>query len=439
MKQIGIRRIVGLMVIAAALCAGPLQAQPSELTVEELRDTIRAIATTSDLREATGLYASVATRAGRSRELHEVFMRKMLEMELPNRASGAARALVKIDPNNGLAWGVLGYYDTNKDQVPRGFKETVTGATLMPHDSNLLYNLGQAAAWYDIEGPKTRFDPGAVATLEQHRSLWSQNGSFQEGLNRIERGKQHHEGLITDVEDDIADIEDELADLADRHSELEDEIADVRARIDDIERRIAIYMDAVVDNALPGNGAHPLIVELSEAQKVLIQLLMEKEDIEYKTGRLRNDRKDRERRIMVLQREKIKNFRLADGWLDFRPPLYDRSETVLAGLDLNNVSESDIVVINYGVINRGPVEVDDREEDLLTWWDDHSESEALALEAEEDPAFDEGAASELLMKVNRHLDRHEIENARSLLEEIVSKHRKTDTAQEAKRLLQGLG
>jgi hypothetical protein len=439
MKQLRIARVIALVMVAMALCAAPAQAQSRDLSVEDLRNTIRAIAVTNDLREATGLYASVATRAGRSRELHEVFMRKMLEMELPNRASGAARALVRIDPNNGMAWGVLGYYDTNKDQVARGFKETIEAVALMPHDSNLLYNLGQAAAWYDLEGAKARFDSGAVATLEQHRALWSQNGAFQEGLNRIERGKQHHEALIAEVEDEIEEIADEVGDLSERHEEIQDELADVRARIDDIERLVAIYMDAVVDDAAPGSGAHPLLVELGEAQKLLIQLLMEKEDLEYRMRRLGNDRKDRERRINVLQRERIKNFRLADGWLEFRAPVYDRSQPVLAGLDLNQISEGDIIVINYGTIDTGADVIDNRDADFLTWWDDHSDTEAEALEAEEDPAFDEKTAAALLKQVDRHLDRHELDEARTLLEKIISTHRKTDSAQAAKLLLQGLG
>ena len=439
MKRIHVGRAVSLVAIVVALCAGSIHAQPSQLTVEELRDAIRKVATTNDLREATSVYAAVATRAGRSKELHEVFMRKMLEMDLPHRAGGAARALVKIERDNGLAWAVLGYYDTNNDQVPRGFQETVIAAPLLPHDDNILYNLGQAASWYDIEGPKTRFDSNAVGSLEQHRALWSQNGAFQEGYNRIQEGNEHHEGLIADVEDEIEEIDAEVQDLTDRHGELEDEIADVRATIEDLERILYLRYGArewELYSGTPGNDMLAIFKLLGEAQKLWIQLVSEKEDVEYRIGMLGLDREENERKIRVLKREKVKNFRRVDAWLDFRPPTYDRSQSVLAGIDLAGVSESDIVVINYGTLDLGQEEEDDREDEFLAWWDDHSDVEAAAAGA--DPAYDEAAAVKMLHEANRRLDRHEIGTARALLEQIVSKHGKTQTAQKAKQLLQGL-
>jgi len=407
--------------------------ETKQVTVEELRAAIRHLADANDLRQANAIFAEVNNHAAKSVQLREVYMRKLMELGHPDKAAGPARMLVRMEGGNALAWALAGFYDANHGEVPDGVAATVTAVELWGRvDDNLAYNLGQAIAWLDIEGAETGYGGQVMADLETRRDSVSQSPSFQDGYDRIKRGEAHYDALVAEAEDEIEGYKEAIDDLMARHAELENEIADVKATIEDLQLRIrrVAGVDAVgVVEALPGSDLGALLRALGEAQARFVQLATEKESVEVKVGVSRARRKETERELRRIHQDKIKAFVQADGWFAFRPPVYDTTQPTLAGIDLNAVSDDDII---YIAVHQEMIETDEGIADGYDEWQEPVATKDI------DPLFDEATAADMLRQANIYLDQRKMAEAKALLGEIISTHRKTKSAQKAKRVLAGI-
>ena len=168
-------RIVGVGLLGLVLLAPPVQAlgegpssrpsapatAPSPPTsqpagsqdAEKLAAFIRAIRRAEDPREALSAYAKGCSISRLNAELHTAHVRRMLQFGRPETAYYPAQAAVRLEPENGMAWGVLGYVHGKRHRLEEALAAAVRAAKYAPDDNSILHNAGQLVAWCDGQRP----------------------------------------------------------------------------------------------------------------------------------------------------------------------------------------------------------------------------------------------------------------------------------------------
>ena len=97
----------GLLVLAGVLGCGGSEAvtnQPSSVAA-----AIQAIQQAADPSAVIAAYGSGLAITTTDPRLHEAYVTRMVDMGLPEMAYHQAETLTTLQPNNGLAWGVVAY------------------------------------------------------------------------------------------------------------------------------------------------------------------------------------------------------------------------------------------------------------------------------------------------------------------------------------------
>jgi len=161
------RHILAGSLAVLALCVAARAAEPSaasrpagrskkKLTPEEVQqfvaDHVKYIRLSTTVGSAVETYTKACIVAGDSIELHNVYMRKVLELGRPEAALNAASLLMMLDPENATAFGVVGYVHARKNQMSRACGELFRAWKLRPDDPGARHNAAQLAAWFKYSG-----------------------------------------------------------------------------------------------------------------------------------------------------------------------------------------------------------------------------------------------------------------------------------------------
>ena len=107
---------LGLLVWGSGLgsgCSESVTNQPASVAA-----AIQAIQQAADPSAAVAAYGSGLALAANDPKLHEAYVARMVDMGLPEIAYHQAQTLTTLQPNNGLAWGVVAYVDARRGQMP---------------------------------------------------------------------------------------------------------------------------------------------------------------------------------------------------------------------------------------------------------------------------------------------------------------------------------
>jgi TolA-binding protein len=384
-----------------------------------VEQAVKDIRNATDARRAGEIYVSVARSAPESAELRDVYVRKMLEFGQLTKAFSPAKALVKLDPSNGVAWAVVGAKSTSTTEA---FSATVRAASLLAGDANVMKNLGQLVCWYEHETESEKppkVEPEVMKIFEANREAWGSNEAFKAGFDRRQKGYDAHQKAVEGVEKSMEQTKADVEDIKGQLEEVEEKIAECRARIKELEEELRVY--SVTQRDKDGKkkkvgrvyGDRTTMAEVTRQRTRLGELANEKKTLIGQGKKLGSKYRKLEGTLAKTKRNEKGPMRDADADFKFAAPA---SVAVVEG-----ASESD---------DDDPVAEDD--DDTAASDDDEAADESAALAAAEK------AAGKLLKRAKLYLKNNMNDKAKTILQDIVDEYGSTASGAEAKKLLKDL-
>lgn len=164
---------------------------------------IAAIRNAEDAATAVTNYSQARSLDKNNVELYDTYMKKMLTLGYPRIAVYPAMVLIRLQPKNGTAWGVVGYNDAKQGRYLTAFMSTIRGLQLLPDDPAIQYNAGALTAWYETLSVKPTLSGSFKALLAQQSQQWLEKAKFAEGHRK---GKSEFSGWAERIERLKADI-----------------------------------------------------------------------------------------------------------------------------------------------------------------------------------------------------------------------------------------
>jgi len=182
-------------------------------------------------------FAKGRTAAPKSVELYKTAVECQLKMGHPTRATAAASALTRLDPDNGMAWGVLAYGYAKRNRFSEAFAMAIMAASKVDDDSGTMNNIGQLLAWYDHQDPKRKLKKDVQKALDENRALWEGDADFDSGFASIEglflehtTEKEETEAEFEEAKDAFELIDEEIRELNEKYRRYDDEFRDLESR-----------------------------------------------------------------------------------------------------------------------------------------------------------------------------------------------------------------
>jgi hypothetical protein len=179
---------LGLLVWGGALgggCSGAMTNQPVTTAA-----AIQAIQQAPDPSAVVAAYGSGLAIAANDPKLHEAYFIRMVEMGLPEMAFHQAQTLATLDPNNGLAWGVVAYVDARRGQMPEAVSAINLAGQFASSNKFVAHTAGEILAWYDIKADKGKLPDNARDGLTRIRGLLAKEPAFSEAYDTARKAYQ---------------------------------------------------------------------------------------------------------------------------------------------------------------------------------------------------------------------------------------------------------
>src|ERR1017187_6574455 len=179
---------LGLLVWGIALgsgCSQSVTSQPATVAA-----AIQAIQQAADLSAAVAAYGRSLALTANDPKLHEAYVVRMVDMGLPEMAYHQAQTLTTLQPNNGLAWGVVAYVDARRGQMLEAVSAINLGGQFSPNNKFVAHTAGEILAWYDLKADKTKLPDSAKDGLTRVRSLVDKQPAFTEAYETARKAYQ---------------------------------------------------------------------------------------------------------------------------------------------------------------------------------------------------------------------------------------------------------
>ena len=179
---------LGLLVWGGALgsgCSGALTNQPVTTAA-----AIQAIQQAPDPSAAVAAYGSGLAIAPNDPKLHEAYVARMVDMGLPEMAFHQAETLTTLQPNNGLAWGVVAYVNARRGQMPEAVSAINLAGQFASNNKFVAHTAGEILAWYDLKADKTKMPENAKDGVARIRGLLDKQPAFTEAYDTARKAYQ---------------------------------------------------------------------------------------------------------------------------------------------------------------------------------------------------------------------------------------------------------
>ncbi len=235
------------IIFAAALLwtflSGPAGGQaptsaPTTSPAARLEAQIQAVSQADDPRAAMSAYARGCAINRSNTEIHDAYMRRMLKFGLPKIAYYPARELVLLDPNNALAWGVVGYMQGKRGELEEAFSATIRSLEKRRDDPSVLHNAGQLAAWYENEPNLPKLSDSARRSLAQMKEELLANKQYSSAYETIQAAYKQSADLTAQLDKQIVAAEAEVSAIRQTRMELEGRFREINDEIDRRNRTI---------------------------------------------------------------------------------------------------------------------------------------------------------------------------------------------------------
>ena len=216
---------------------------PATSPAARLEAQIQAVRQADYPRAAMSAYARGCAINRSNTEIHDAYMRQMLKFGLPKIAYYPARELVRLDPNNSLAWGVVGYMQGKRGELEEAFSATIRSLENRrddpsPGDPSVLHNAGQLAAWYENEPDLPKLSDRARRALAQMKEELLANKQYSSAYETIQSAYKQSADLVAQLDKQIVAAEAEVSAIRQESMELEGRLREINDEIDRRNRAI---------------------------------------------------------------------------------------------------------------------------------------------------------------------------------------------------------
>ena len=144
---------------------------------------IAAIQQAADPSAAVSAYAEGMALNHNDAKFHEAYVRRMVELGLPEMAYHQAQTVTTMEPKNGLAWGVLAYVDARRGQMSEALSAIALAGQYAPNDTFVEHTAGELSAWYDLKADKAQLQASVINSLSKLRDQIGQKPAFVEAYD----------------------------------------------------------------------------------------------------------------------------------------------------------------------------------------------------------------------------------------------------------------
>lgn len=151
---------------------------------------IQAIQQAADPSAVVAAYADAAALGRESAELHQAYVVRMVELGAPELAYHQAQTLKSLQPNHGLAWGVIAYSDARRGRMPDAAAAIVRAGQLEPGHELVQRTAGEIAAWFDAQSNPPQLPEDVRNDLARLRSSMGQQKAFTTAYEEAKKAYQ---------------------------------------------------------------------------------------------------------------------------------------------------------------------------------------------------------------------------------------------------------
>ncbi len=169
-------RYRAIFLTAVLVLAGPAVAAAGAVSAE-----IQAIRGAIDPSTAVTAYAAGVSINPDSVELHEAYVRRMVDFGLAELAYEQAWSLVALDPDKALGWAVIAFVSAQKGHMTDAFSAAVLAADGLADDPFVGHLAGQLTAWYDKQSDKSALGEELGQGAAELRSKLGDKEAFKQG------------------------------------------------------------------------------------------------------------------------------------------------------------------------------------------------------------------------------------------------------------------
>ena len=141
----------------------------------------------SDPSAVVAAYASAFAGDRDSMPLHDAYVRRMIDLGLPELAFHQAQLHVSMDPNAGHSWGVIAHVNARRGDMNEAMSALTLSARLQPDSKFILDAAGEILAWYDIKADKTQIPDEVEASLAGVRQSLGNKAAFTEAYTSAQK------------------------------------------------------------------------------------------------------------------------------------------------------------------------------------------------------------------------------------------------------------
>jgi hypothetical protein len=153
---------------------------------------VQAIRSAEDPSTAINAFANAQGATPGNMDIVDAYVRKMVELNLPEMAEAQAKDLIKHDASNSLGWAVVAYMHGKRGQTSEALLEISTAAQRMPAEPFIARTAGQLVAWYDVRADRAQISDSvheAVATTRKQMEGREEFASAYKEASAMYRGQ----------------------------------------------------------------------------------------------------------------------------------------------------------------------------------------------------------------------------------------------------------
>ena len=199
----------------------------------DITPLIEAIRTADQPAQAIAAYARANALDRNNIELLNAYLRRMLQLGLPQVAWYPANVLVHLSPDNGMAWAVVGYMHGRDGRLSGAFSATVRAIDRLEDNRSVLFNAGQLAAWYDHQQVPPEVSHVARRILDDRRKQLAENAFFQRGYEAISKAYKKIGRRNADLTKKLAAAEATAREVRKIAVEIDGQMRNLSGEIDD--------------------------------------------------------------------------------------------------------------------------------------------------------------------------------------------------------------
>lgn len=228
------RHIIALMLVlsVSALAWGDppedaategTEALSAEEVEAQLLVLIEAIEQAETLPHAVDAYSQAGRLARGDPGINEAYLMKMLEFGQVQNAVYAARWLLRHDPDHGMAWAVLAYFEAENAVLPKALEAAAHAAGQLPDDPGVMQNAGILVAWYEAQSDPPHLPPGVGREIARSKEQWMAHPAFAESYEWLRGDLTEYADRAEAAERELQILQDEMDGLRSDGAVLQEE------------------------------------------------------------------------------------------------------------------------------------------------------------------------------------------------------------------------